>query len=123
MRRRRPSLRSVVGAALLVFGASVLGACGATGQAPLEQATLEKELGRQLEQAGYQVDDVSCPGDLESKKGTTTTCELTAAGQPVEVDVTVTSVKDGTVYFDAIPEPGEDDGGVESLPPSASPSE
>ncbi|MFD4032574.1 DUF4333 domain-containing protein [Streptomyces sp. NPDC058637] len=50
---------------------------------------------------GQPVPDVTCPGDLAGKAGTTTRCTLTAGdGSTVGVTVTVTSVDGSRINFD-----------------------
>lgn len=119
-----PERRTARLAATLLAGALsavVLTGCAASGTSPLQQATLEDELVKQLGEVGYTVDDVTCPGDLESEKGAKTTCELSESGHTVKVAVTVTDVKNGTVYFDAVPD--ADHSHDEAPAPSESPSE
>ena len=68
----------------------------------VDQSKLEDEISSKLEaQVGTAPDDISCPGDLEGKKGTEMRCTLTAGEDELGVTVTVTRVDGKQVNFDA----------------------
>lgn len=81
-------------AAALVFGAT---ACGTTVVAKDEVATT---VASALREQGVQVENMTCPADLEAVVGTTTRCEFTTGGQPVDAVVSVTSVEGTTARYD-----------------------
>jgi hypothetical protein len=53
-----------------------------------------------LQEQGVQVENMTCPDDLQAVAGETMRCEFTTGGQPVDAVVTVTSVEDGTARYD-----------------------
>jgi hypothetical protein len=53
-----------------------------------------------LQEQGVQVENMTCPGDLEAVPGKSLRCEFTTGGQPVDAVVTVTSVENGTARYD-----------------------
>ena len=93
-------------AALVALAA--LAGCG-DSTPTVEQSKVEDTISSQLEaKVGTAPDDVSCPDDLEGKKGTTMRCTLTAGDDELGVTVTVTSVEGKQVNFDAeVDEMGE----------------
>jgi hypothetical protein len=53
-----------------------------------------------LQGQGVQVENMTCPGDLEAVAGQSIRCEFTTGGQPVDAVVTITSVENGTARYD-----------------------
>lgn len=92
------SFAAVAASVLLVSGCS---GSVSVGSDSVSKSDVESQITSQLEeQTGQTPDDVSCPDDLDAKVDATMTCVLTAGTDTVDVDVTVTSVKDGDVAFD-----------------------
>jgi hypothetical protein len=85
-----------------------LAGCGSSTPT-VDKSKLEDEISKKLEaQVGTAPDDISCPDDLEGKKGTKMRCTLTAGEDKLGVTVTVTSVDGKQVNFDAeVDEMGE----------------
>jgi hypothetical protein len=94
--------------AVALVALAALAGCG-DSTPTVKQSKLEDKISSQLEaQVGTAPDDVSCPDDLEGKKGTTMRCTLTAGEDKLGVTVTVTSVEGKQVNFDAeVDEMGE----------------
>ncbi|QDP97158.1 DUF4333 domain-containing protein [Microlunatus elymi] len=75
----------------------LLSACGTL---TVSQADVENQISTQLQkQVGQKPDDVTCPGDLQGKVGTTMRCTLTAGDSKYGVNVKVTSVEGNKVLF------------------------
>jgi hypothetical protein len=53
-----------------------------------------------LQEQGVQVENMTCPDDLQAVTGQSLRCEFTTGGQPVDAVVTVTSVENGTARYD-----------------------
>ena len=86
-----------VTAAVLACGALGLTACGTK---TVETGDVEKEISTKLEeQQGVKPDKVECPEDMEAKKGKKYTCTLTAEGQELKTEVTMTD-DDGKFEFE-----------------------
>lgn len=87
---------TAVGAALAVW---LLAACGGDS---IDADDLSEEVSTELgELRGVEPPDVSCPDELESEVGATTTCLLTAEdGSTIDVNVEVTEVDGNDVSFD-----------------------
>jgi hypothetical protein len=58
-----------------------------------------------LREQGVQVENMTCPEDLEAVVGKTTRCEFTTGGQPVDAVVAVTAVDGSTARYDVRTEP------------------
>lgn len=85
--------------AVTALALSTLAGCG-DSTPTVKQSKVEDTISGKLEeQVGQAPDDVSCPGDLEGKVGTTMRCQLTAGSDELGVSVKVTSVKDSKVNF------------------------
>ncbi len=68
----------------------------------VEKSTLEKEVKDRLATSiGAEMEKVECPDDLKGDVGEVMTCKLDYQGDRYDVTVTVTSVEDTTVKFDA----------------------
>lgn len=81
---------------------SFVALAGCSSTPTVDKSELEDEISSKLEaQVGTAPDDISCPDDLEGKVGTTMRCTLTAGEDELGVTVTVTSVEDSQVNFDA----------------------
>lgn len=89
--------RSIGFAAALFATALTLTGCSGTVGA----ADVEDQISAQLEaELGQAPDSVDCPEDLPAEEDATMDCELTVAGETLDVTVTVTSIVDNTVNFD-----------------------
>lgn len=97
----RLTLRSSV-LSLVAVAALLLGGCNAevsVGSKTIDEAELETAVATQLaEQLGQDPPNIDCPGDLDAEVGATTTCELTAQGEDIvyDVSVTVTAIDEET---------------------------
>ncbi|MHB8681560.1 MAG: DUF4333 domain-containing protein [Acidimicrobiales bacterium] len=95
--------------ALLVAFGAVASGCTASasigiGPPVVAKSTVEHNVAVQLANETHQpLPNISCPGDLTAKVGTTMQCVLTAQGSTVRYGVTVTvnSVSNGTAHFSA----------------------
>ena len=85
---------------VLAVAMLALSSCG-DSTPTVKQTDVEKEVSTQLEkQVGQAPDDISYPGDLKGKVGTTMRCTLTAGEDKLGVSVKVTSVDGDDVKFD-----------------------
>ena len=83
------------------LAAGLLSSCGG-GTPYLPQEDVEQIINDKLtKQVGQSPDDITCPRDLEGTVGTTMRCTLTAGPDKLGVTVTVTSVEDKRINFDA----------------------
>jgi hypothetical protein len=83
----------------LMATALLLGAiaCGTSVVSKDEVATTATKA---LQEQGVQVENMTCPDDLQAAVGKTLRCEFTTGGQPVDAVVTVTSVEDALARYD-----------------------
>ena len=81
-------------ATALLFGAT---ACGTSVVDKDEVATT---VASALQGQGVQVENMTCPEDMEAVVGKTMRCEFTTGGQPVDAVVAVTSVEGSTARYD-----------------------
>jgi hypothetical protein len=90
---RRPAL-------LLLAPALAVGltACSSA----IEQGELEAQVATAIEAEFGVAPEVSCPGDLEAEVDATTRCTATDpdTDEQIDLQITVTSVDDGTAEFD-----------------------
>ena len=95
--RPRVIARSLV----LVTAGAALAGCGMLGGSSVPAAEVEEKVTSELtELVGQEPDDVSCPEDLPAEEGAGITCVLSAGGETIDVDVTVSSVDGSDVQFD-----------------------
>ncbi len=97
--------------ALLVSGAAVglmatAGACSCsvgTGPKAVGKSDVAGQItSKMTDAAGNKPDSVSCPGDLPAKVGAQLNCEMKVKNQPLNVNVTVTTVDGDNVKFDMV---------------------
>jgi hypothetical protein len=81
-------------ATALVFGPI---ACGAR---VVDKEEVARTTASALQEQGVQVENMTCPDDLQAVAGESIRCEFTTGGQPVDAVVTVTSVEAGTARYD-----------------------
>jgi hypothetical protein len=71
---------------LLVFAGAVVAGCG--GSSTLDTAEVERELEDLAEEEDIEVEDVTCPDDVEAKEGDTFDCDIeTRDGVEIEAEV------------------------------------
>ena len=72
------------------------------GEDVLDEADVEAEVKKALtEEVGQEPKRIDCPGDLDAKVGEKMRCTLIAEDDSeVDVDITVTEVKDGNAKYD-----------------------
>ena len=90
--------RTLAAVPVLVATLALVAGCGTP---TVSKADVEKKVSAQLEeQVGRAPDDVTCPGDLTGKVGTTMRCTLTDGSDKVGLTVDVTDVDGSKVGFD-----------------------
>jgi hypothetical protein len=93
---RNPMMRGLavaMMAAALLFGAI---ACSSV----VDKDEVATTAASALREQGVQVENMTCPDDLEAVVGRTTRCEFTTGGQPVDAVIAVTSVEGSTARYD-----------------------
>jgi Domain of unknown function (DUF4333) len=93
---RNPMMRGlavVMMAAALLFGAI---ACSSV----VDKDEVATTAASALREQGVQVENMTCPEDLEAVVGKNTRCEFTTGGQPVDAVIAVTSVEGSTARYD-----------------------
>ena len=92
-----PSLRSSA-SFLLVLVATLLPACG---ESEVPKADVEQSAMKQLSaNAGKPAPQITCPGNLKAKVGTTMVCSMPLDGKPYDVKITVTAVDGKDAKYD-----------------------
>ncbi|MCP2255861.1 protein of unknown function (DUF4333) [Prauserella aidingensis] len=95
----RAALVPVACAMLAVTGCSFEFSVGST----VDKAELEKQVMGALSEQDRRPEDVTCPDDLDSEVGATTTCTVTTRGGERDAKVTVTEVgENDRVQFDVV---------------------
>ena len=93
--------RLIARSLVLVTAGAALAGCGMLGGGSVPAAEVEEKVTSELtELVGQEPDDVSCPEDLPAEEGAGITCVLSAGGETIDVDVTVSSVDCSDVQFD-----------------------
>ncbi len=92
------TVRVLLAAATVVFGALLLAACSSDA---VSQSDVEQEVSDQIAaQDGGSAPEVSCPDDLKAEVDETMDCEVTTDSETFTVTVKVTSVEGDTANFD-----------------------
>jgi Domain of unknown function (DUF4333) len=80
-------------------GVLLLGTVGC-GAGTVDRAEVATKVSDALTGQGVQVENMTCPADLQATVGQILRCEFTAGGQPVDAVVAVTAVEDGVARYD-----------------------
>lgn len=94
--RTRTGLKVMTTLAATMTAGLLLGGCSKA----VESSDVEKQVNQQLSaKVGQQLDDVSCPKDLDAKVGSKERCTIKADGQRYGTTVKVTDVQGSKVKF------------------------
>jgi hypothetical protein len=72
----------------------------ACGTGAVDKDEVATTAAKALQEQGVQVENMTCPDDLQAVVGESLRCEFSTGGQPVDAVVTVTSVEDGLARYD-----------------------
>ena len=90
---------------LLLVAVPVLGLGLTACSSSIEQDELERRVSSTIESEFGVAADVSCPGALEAEVDASMQCTAMDpdSGEEIALQITVTSVEDGTANFDIVP--------------------
>ena len=86
-------------AATGMAGALLLGTMACSAGA-VEREDVATTAASALREQGAQVENMTCPSDLQAAVGQSLRCEFTSGGQPVDAVVTVRSIEGNTARYD-----------------------
>lgn len=100
-------VRNVLSAAVLVASVALMSGCSGSvsvGSDSIDKDDLASKVSSLIaDQTGTTPDSVTCPDDLKAEEGEKTRCTATSGEDSGDVEVEVTSVKDGTASFSITP--------------------